>query len=144
MVPPAAISGVRRRPLDRPPLLDLGAGRGLRVIGEVGRGPVRIDVGEAAGHVAGTAGRLPDRALRRRLDAGVELFEAVPGDRGLEGVVQQAVGDQPLAVVGRADEGLAPRIGQRIARLGPLASGSKSAPWSAMHSSARLIQASTG
>ena len=47
----------------------------------------------------------------------MEFLEAVPGDRGLEGVVQQAVGDQPLAVVGRTDEGLAPGIGQRVARL---------------------------
>jgi hypothetical protein len=35
------------------------------VEGEIRRRPVRIDMGAAAGHLAGTPGRLHDRALGR-------------------------------------------------------------------------------
>ena len=117
MVPPARISASEAAPLIVRHCSISAPGRGCRVIGEVGRGPVGVHVGEAAGHVPWPTGRILDCTLRRRPDAGVELLEAIPGDRGLEGVVQQAVGDQTLAVVGRTDEGLTPGIGQWVSRL---------------------------
>jgi hypothetical protein len=75
---------------------------------EVGRRPVRIDVGEAAGHVTLAAGRLLDCILRGVLDRVVEFFESLLGDRRLERVVDDAPEDQPLHRVGHADEGVAP------------------------------------
>ena len=78
---------------------------------------------EAAGDLALAAGRFADRVLGRLLDRVVEFFEAIPGDRRLERVVDHAAQDQLLHRVGHADEGVAPHAGRagemrlRAARL---------------------------
>ena len=56
-----------------------------------------------------------DRVLGRGLDRVVECLEALPGDRGLERVVDHAAQDQPLHRVGHADEGVAPHAGRALA-----------------------------
>ena len=73
---------------------------------EVGRGAVGVDVGEAAGHAC------PRRRARARRAARAprptNVVEAVPGDRGLEGLGDHARRDQRVAQVGRLEEGVAP------------------------------------
>src|SRR5207249_4993814 len=86
-----------------------------RMEGEIGRGPVRIDVREPAGDLALLPGRVPDRLLGRRLDAVVEGLEALPGDRRLERIVDDAALDRALARVRHADEGIAPAPGGAFA-----------------------------
>jgi hypothetical protein len=67
-----------------------------RVEGKIRRGPIRIDMGEAACDLAFHPGRLEDRTLRRRLDLVVETFEPVPGDGGLKSVVDETGRRQKL------------------------------------------------
>src|SRR5262249_12394128 len=69
-----------------------------------------IDVGQAAGDKTGPAGCLPDCRLGRRLDAIVEEFEALPGDRRLEGVGDDRARDDALARKRHADEGVPPPV----------------------------------
>ena len=71
--------GVGGGALDVPPLFRQAAVVADGVPGEIGRRPVRIDVGEAAGHDAGPAGDAGDRVLGRALAAVVEIAE--PGPR---------------------------------------------------------------
>src|SRR5215470_18824675 len=79
--------GVERRALDCKPLRAELAGLAERVESEIGRGPVGIDMREAAGDLAVAASRLMDRVPGRGLDRIVELFKALPRDRGLESIV---------------------------------------------------------
>src|ERR1700757_4981813 len=65
---------------DRLPLFNERAMASERVEREIRRRPVRIDVGEAAGHLASDASRLQNGTLCCGLDLVVEAFEAVPGD----------------------------------------------------------------
>src|SRR4249920_3254274 len=60
------------------------------VEGEIRRRPVRVDVGNAAGDLSGTPGRLDNRTLGRGLDLVVEGLEPLPGDGGLERIVDDA------------------------------------------------------
>ena len=64
--------GIEAGRLDGVPLRDQLAVPPSGVEGEIRRRPVRIDMGAAAGHLAGTPGRLDDRALGRGLDLVVE------------------------------------------------------------------------
>src|SRR5262245_59559087 len=57
--------GVERRALDREPLRAEPARLAERMEGEIGRGAVGIDMGEAAGDLALAAGCRQDRALGR-------------------------------------------------------------------------------
>src|SRR5882762_8282226 len=86
--------GIERRALDGEPLAPKLSGFAERVKGEIGRRSVGINVGEAAGDLALAAGRLFDGVLGRGMNSVVELFEAVPGDRCLERVVDHAAQDQ--------------------------------------------------
>src|SRR6185295_10798564 len=80
---------------------------------EVGRGAVGIDVCEPAGHGPFTSERVP-RALPHAAD---QILEPIPGYRGLEGLGEDAAGDQRVPEVGRLEEGIAPR-GRGLAAAG--------------------------
>ena len=56
--------GVERRALDGEPLRGELPGLAERMKREIRRGPVGIDVREAAGDLAAAAGRLTDRSVR--------------------------------------------------------------------------------
>src|SRR5581483_7200080 len=88
--------GVARRSLDRLPLLEQRTVAAEPVEGEVGRGAIGIDMGEAAGDLALFAGRFHDGAFGRRLHLVMEVLEPVPGDRRLESVVDDAGGSEEL------------------------------------------------
>ena len=107
--------GVARGVLDRLPLLEQRAMPAERMEREIGRGAVGIDMGEAARDLARRAGGLQDGALRRRLDGVVERLEPLPGDRGLERIVDDPGGRQKLARIGHADEGVAPQARRAVA-----------------------------
>ena len=68
IVPPAAITASAAARLDLVPLLDLAAAAGRRQHREVGRGAVRVDVGEAAADArrAGPRRRVADLGDRAR------------------------------------------------------------------------------
>src|ERR1051325_2439954 len=66
---------VERRRFDRRPLLDQLAVTAERMEREVRRRPVGINVGAAAGDLAGMAGGVLDRTRGRLLDAVVERLE---------------------------------------------------------------------
>src|SRR4029077_10537511 len=85
------------------------------VEGEIRRRPVRIDMGAAAGHLAGASRGRDGGALGRGLDLVVERLEALPGDRALERIVDDATRDRALAPVGHADERVAPGAGGAVA-----------------------------
>jgi len=72
-------------------------------------------MGAAAGHLAGTPGRLEDRALGRGLDRFVESLEPLPGDRCLERIVDDAPFNGALARIGHADKGITPGAGRAFA-----------------------------
>ena len=80
----------------RPPL-------GRRHEREVGGRPVRVDVREPAGDVAGPAGLLHGRG-HAVVDVRAEVVEAVPGDGRLEGVEDDAQADERVPEVRRLDE----------------------------------------
>src|SRR6516162_9361497 len=110
---------VERRALDGTPLYAELARLAERVEREIARGPVWIDMREAAGDLPFAAGRLADRVFGRGLDRVVEFFEALPRDRCLERVVDHAAQDQPFHRVGHSDEGVAPDAGGALTvRLG--------------------------
>ena len=69
---------VARRILDRLPLLQKRTVATECVERKIGRGPVRIDMGEAACDLAFQASRFEDRTLRRRLHFVVENFRTDP------------------------------------------------------------------
>ncbi len=103
--------------LDRLPLLDLLAPAPGREDGEVRRRPVGVDVGEAAEHAARS--RRTPRARPRAARAHhllVEAREALPRDRRLEGLADDADRDQQVAHVGGAEERAAPRPDRVAAR----------------------------
>jgi len=80
---------VAGRILDRLPLLQKRTVATECVERKIGRGPVRIDMGEAACDLALQASRFEDRSLRRRLHFVVETLEPIPGDSGLKRVVDE-------------------------------------------------------
>src|SRR6516165_6062600 len=94
--------------LDRLPLLQEGAVTAQPMEREVRGGAVGIDMGEAAGDLARLSRGLANGALGRGFDLVVEAFEALPGDRGLEGVADDRTRHHALARIGHADEGVAP------------------------------------
>ena len=124
--------------LDLVPLLDLAAAHRRRQDGEVGRGAVGVDVGEAAADAgrAGALGRhaadLGDRLARRLHHRRVELLEAVPGDRRLEGLREHAAGDEGVAQVRRQQKRPAPGADRVVTVAGRAArtSSPASPPWS--------------
>ena len=71
---------------------------------EVGRRAVRVDVREAA--VTRPSG--PSAAAAARAPSATKSREAVPGDRGLERLGEDAGRDQRVAQVGHLEEGVAP------------------------------------
>ena len=99
---------VRDRVLDRVVLRREAALLAQADEGEVGRRPVGIDMGEAAGDNSRPARRLPERPVCRARHIAVEALEPVPGDRGLEGLADDGAGGQHLAHVAALDEGVAP------------------------------------
>ncbi len=96
-------------PLDLSPLLYLFPAPRGREHREVGSGAVRIDVGEAAEDPALAAALLAHRLLGRGDHALVEDGEALPGDSRLERLAQHAHGDEHVAQIGSAQEGVPPR-----------------------------------
>src|SRR4029077_17557976 len=58
--------------------------------GQVGAPTIRIDMGEATGHGAVAAGDTLQRVARDSRDLAVEIAEAIPRHRGLEGRRQNA------------------------------------------------------
>ena len=116
IVPPSARIASEAAALIGVPLLELGAGPARRVDGVVGRRPVRVDVREAAGEGAAAALAV-HRVADRRADAVVELREAIPRDRGLERLVDEAEPRHRVADVRPAQEGRAPRRGRVGAAL---------------------------
>ena len=119
IVPPASITALRDRRLDLVPLLHLAAAPGGAEHRVVGRRAVGVDVREAARQArrARAVRRRPaglgDRRRGGLHHAGVELAEALPGDRGLEGVREDAEGDERVAQVGGGEEGVAPCANRR-------------------------------
>lgn len=83
---------VARRVLDGLPLREQRTVATARVEGEVGRRPVRVDVGEATGDFTLHPGRLQNCAFGCRLDLIVKGFEPIPGDGGLERIVDDSNG----------------------------------------------------
>jgi type F conjugative transfer system protein TrbI len=80
---------VAGRTLDRLPLLQKRTVAAECVEGKIGRGPIRIDMGEAACDLAFQASRFEKRTLRRCLHFVVETFEPIPGGSGLKRVVDE-------------------------------------------------------
>ena len=115
--------GVRGRRLDLGELLELGSPPRRRDHRVVGRRAVGIHVREADGDLALAARCRAHRLGRRAHHLFVERREAVPGDRGLEGLLEDAGGEHGVAQVGRAQERFAPGAGSalaaRAARLVP-------------------------
>src|SRR5207245_3764798 len=104
------------------PLLELGAAPAGGEHGVVRCGPIRINVREAARHLTGAA-HATKGILGGGPDARVERREAIPRDRGLEGLAHHAHRDECVTEIGSVEEGLTPRTGGAFAgaRLGPLA-----------------------
>ena len=130
IVPPAGEHGVARGALDLVPLRDLVAAPRRREHGEVRRGPVGVDVGEAAGHAA----RLAQRLARRAHDASWKAPEALPGDRRLERVATARPGARACRAGRAPQERLAPGAGAARRR----AASSASPPCARHSASARL------
>src|SRR5580704_6929389 len=78
---------------------------------EVEAGTVGIDMGEAAGDGTLAAGYLPDGILGDLHDLGVEIAETLPCHRGLERRGKDSARHRVLAVMGRANEFVAPGAG---------------------------------
>src|SRR5216684_8161458 len=76
--------------------------------GEIEAGPVGIDVGEAAGDRAVAARDALDRVAGNPGDLLMEVADALPSHRRLEGRAEDAARGRVLAVVRRADELVAP------------------------------------
>src|SRR5258708_23887756 len=113
---------IARRILDGLPLLKKRAVSTKRVEGKIGCRPVRVDVGEAASDFTLHAGRFQNGALGCRFDLIVKVFELIPGDGGLERIVDEARGCQKFARIGHANEPAAPdprrALQMRVAGLG--------------------------
>ena len=90
IVPPSRMMASAAAALIVGPLLELGAAASRGDDGVVGRGAVRVDVREAAGDLAARRRRAGNGLAGRAHDAGVEGGEAVPRDRGLEGLADHA------------------------------------------------------
>src|SRR5690348_15964192 len=105
---------VAGRILDRLPLFKQRAVATAGVEGEIGCGSVRIDVREAAGDLALLTRRVHNRTLGGRLDLVVKAFESLPGDGGLERIVDEARGRQEFARIGHSDERVAPDAGRAL------------------------------
>src|SRR5918999_762757 len=80
--------------------------------GEIWGGPIRVGVGEPAGHRAAPA-HLGQGGPGGPGDLVDQLVEAVPGDRGLEGLDQDSEQDELLAQVRGAPEAALPGVGGR-------------------------------
>src|SRR5206468_4013353 len=110
------------RRLDLVPLLDLRPAPNWRKDREVRGGTIRVDVREPPAERASAA----DGAQRRLgcgHHGGVELLEAIPRDRGLEGLGQDSSRDEDVAHVRLSEEASAPaphgaiRLPALVARL---------------------------
>src|SRR5215831_10741836 len=102
---------VKRATLDFQPLLRERAVPPLCLKREIRRRPIRIAMGKAAGHAALLAGSLETGVLSRRKNRRVKRGEPLPGDRGLEGIGDDAHLHDGLLVVRHADKGIAPGFG---------------------------------
>src|SRR4029077_4511422 len=92
--------------LEHDPLVEEAAKR------EVEAGTVWIDMGEGAGAGSPAAGYLPDSIVGDLCDLGVEIAETLPCHRGLERRGKDSARDGVLAVMGRANELVAPGAGR--------------------------------
>ena len=114
IVPPAAMIASDAAVLDLCHCSSSRPRRAGREHGEVGRGAVGVDVGEAAGDAALAALGAACRGLAHRRP---RTRRSVPGDRRLEGLGQHAGRHHRVAQVGRLEEGVAPgALGARRAR----------------------------
>src|SRR5438067_7257321 len=94
---------VAGRILDRLPLLQKSTMAAECVERKIRRGPVRIDMREAACDLAFQASRFEDRSLRRRLHFIVETFEPIPVDSSVKRVVDETCRWQKLARIWHAN-----------------------------------------
>src|SRR6185369_9897597 len=101
--------------LDGLPFLDEPTVTAERMERKIGRRSIRVDMGEATSDLAHPFRRIPDRRFRRGLDLVMERFETFPGDRGLEGIVDDRALDRALARVGHSDECSTPTSGSSVA-----------------------------
>src|SRR5689334_3501879 len=79
---------------------------------EVKTRSIGIDMREAAGDGTFPACDLSYRITRHLHDRGMEVVEALPGHRGLEGGGQKSARDGLLGVIGSPDESVAPCTGR--------------------------------
>src|SRR6476659_3337815 len=114
------VEQVRGGDFDRPTLINQPTLVAGRMEGEVGCGPIWINVRESAGDQARLAGHLSNGLLGGRFHSCVKMRESVPGNRGLEGLDDDTARCQDLATVRHADECIAP-LSRRTFALGGLA-----------------------
>ncbi len=111
----ADVQCLRDGGLDLVPLLDGPAPAACGVDAEVGRGPVRVDMGEPAGQHAGHPGG-SERGRGRFPHCRAQGLEAIPGARGFEGLHDHRLGRERVALVRHAEERRAPRVGRARGR----------------------------
>src|ERR1700722_9217229 len=116
--PAEAVELVGDGALDVIPLLKLRAALARREDGVIGRGPVGIGVSKPDGDGALAADAV-DGVLRGSDHLGVEIGEAVPGNRGFESLAHHAHRNHGIAQVRSVEEGVAPGPGGAlVSRVG--------------------------
>src|SRR5262245_26371429 len=105
---------VGRSGLDGGPLLELGATTARGHYRVVGCRPIRVDVREAARHLA-AATHVTDRVAGDSHHGFVKRGYASPGGGRPEGPAPHAGRDEGVAEIGRIEEGAAPGTGRTLA-----------------------------
>src|SRR5258705_13288115 len=105
----------RSRQLDGVKLIEQFLFVSHRDEGEIRRRAVGINVSESASHPRAIAGDFADDSMNFVLDVGVEIGEALPGDRGFESVREHASRGQVLSQVTGSEERVAPGAGRALA-----------------------------
>src|ERR1700746_739110 len=72
-------------------------------------------MGEPAGYLTRAPGRLANCRCGGGLDRVMKSFEALPSDRGLEGIRDDAPADQPFPGIGHPYEGVSPDFRRPLA-----------------------------